>query len=41
MEHIDDYDLFDKDPDLFIQKGKEAFGLIESKEETTSEDNRG
>lgn len=33
MERIDDYELFDKDPDLFILKGKEAFGLIESKEE--------
>lgn len=25
MEHIDDYDLFDKDPELFLQKGREAF----------------
>lgn len=36
----DDYELMDKDFDLFIQKGKEAFGLIEPKEETPNEDNR-
>ncbi|MEK5166025.1 hypothetical protein NYE69_27265 [Paenibacillus sp. FSL R5-0527] len=40
MEY-DDYELIDQNFDLFIQKGKEAFGLVESKEETTSEDNRG
>lgn len=27
MEHIDDYDLFDKDFEKFVQLGREAFGL--------------
>lgn len=37
MEY-DDYELMDKDFDLFIQKGMEAYGLIDSKEEKKDED---
>lgn len=36
MEHIDDYELFDKNFELFIQKGLEEFGF----KKTEMEDKR-
>lgn len=35
MEHIDDYDLFDKDFEKFVQIGRETFGLEQERTSAT------
>lgn len=38
MKQIDDYDLMDQDPEEFLRRGREAFGIEEVSHEPTGTD---